>query len=221
MKHDLKKYIIATILFITLFIWGKASAQYYPYERNIRMGLVFNPSMSWLKYDHDHINGEAKVGYAYGLVADFGFTRNYYFSTGLLINTITSGVKTDIKGTPTTNSVIPADRDITLKYVDVPLTIKLKSDGQDYGRFYGQFGFTAGLRISGKEQLENETNKRNIDGADLFRLGLQIGTGVEWNLGGNLGLQTGLSYNNGFTRAMNTSGSPKSSFVALNLGLLF
>lgn len=222
MKNDLKKYVAVATLIITLFISGNVSAQYYQYEKNIRMGLVFNPSMSWLKYNNDIADVTSKFGYAYGLIADFGFARNYYFSTGLTINSINSNMNNHNAPENSDPNLLvqPVDRDISLKYAEVPLTIKLKSDGQDYGRFYGQFGFTAGVRVSGKEQPLGGA-KRNINGADLFRLGLQIGTGVEWNLGGNLGLQTGLSYNNGFTRAINEVGSPKNSFVALNLGLLF
>lgn len=221
MKNGLKKYTAATTLIITLLLSGNVSAQYYQYDKNIRMGLVFNPNISWLNYDHEHYSGESKFGYAYGLIADFGFARNYYFSTGLLINAINGGMNHDLTPTDPNDPSIAQNRDIHLKYAEVPLTIKLKSDTQDFGRFYGQFGFTAGVRVSGREKIVNATSKRTMDNADLFRLGLQIGTGVEWNLGGNLGLLTGLSYNNGFTRVINESGSPKSSFVALQVGLLF
>lgn len=180
-------------------------------DKNFRLGLSINPNIGWLRYDDDH-EATAKAGFSYGLVADLGFADNYYFSTGLLINSISS--KVDFPGDA-------ADRDkIRLQYVEVPLTIKLKSVENETGRFYGQFGFTAGFKVSGKEKLAGSDKNQSINGDDLFRLGLQIGGGKEWKINDNLGLMTGLTFNNGFTRAIK-EGKPKTSYVALNLGLFF
>lgn len=180
-------------------------------EKNFRLGLSINPNIGWLRYDDDY-NASAKAGFSYGLVADLGFADNYYFSTGLLINSISSKVDFPANG---------VDREkIRLQYVEVPLTIKLKSVENETGRYYGQFGFTTGFKVSGKERLVGNDKNQSIDGDDLFRLGLQIGGGKEWRLSDNLGLMTGLTFNNGFTRAIK-EGKPKTSYVALNLGLFF
>ena len=185
-------------------------------EKNFRLGLAINPNIGWYRYNDNDIEGSSKMGFSYGLVADLGFANNYYFSTGLLINSIAS--KATYPGTNSTKTVYDLQK---LQYVEVPLTIKLKSVENESGRFYGQFGFTAGLKVSGKQRLEGETKKTAIDKDDLFRLGLQIGGGKEWKISENLDLMTGLSFNNGFTRAINNSGKPKTSYVALNLGLFF
>ncbi|NGF57689.1 PorT family protein [Parapedobacter sp. SGR-10] len=185
-------------------------------EKNFRLGLSINPNIGWYRYNDDDYKSGSKMGFSYGLIADLGFAKNYYFSTGLLINSIASSVE------PPASAADNAKRDlIRLQYVDVPLTVKLKSNENELGRFYGQFGFTAGFKVSGKEKLAGETKKRGIDKDDLFRLGLQLGGGAEWKLNDNLALLTGLSFNNGFTRAINNEGKPKTSFVALNLGLFF
>lgn len=180
-------------------------------DKNFRLGLSINPNIGWLRYDDDY-EASAKAGFSYGLVADLGFADNYYFSTGLLINSIAS--KVDFPSTG-------VDREkIRLQYVEIPLTIKLKSVENETGRFYGQFGFTTGFKVSGKEKLAGADKKQSISGDDLFRLGLQIGGGKEWKLSDNLGLMTGLTFNNGFTRAIK-EGKPKTSYVALNFGLFF
>ncbi len=181
--------------------------------KNFRLGLSINPNIGWYRFNDDDYKSSSKIGFSYGLIADLGFAKNYYFSTGLLINQIAAKAEYPA---PAENRDL-----IRLQYVDVPLTVKLKSDENELGRFYGQFGFTAGLKVSGKEQLAGETKKQSIDKDDLFRLGLQLGGGVEWKLNDNLALLTGLSFNNGFTRAINNDGKPKNSFVALNLGLFF
>jgi len=204
-------------LVILLFV-SKANAQDYytksknkdyAEEKNFRLGLSVNPNIGWLRYDDDY-DASSKVGFSYGLIADLGFSKNYYFSTGLLITSINSKVDFPA-GEP--------DREkIRLQYAEVPLTIKLKSEENETGRFYGQFGFTAGIKVSGKETIDG--TKRAIDGDNIFRLGLQLGGGKEWTLSDNLGLMTGITFNNGFSRAIK-EGKPKSSYVALNLGIFF
>lgn len=220
-QFRIAKNPLLSLLFISILSSPALKAQEYHtyYEPDIRLGLSINPSMNWLSYDNDY-NVARKTGFSYGLVADFGFATNYYFSTGLLINAINSRVETGIS-TPSENQPdVYTNRDISLRYAELPLGLKLKSTLNNTGQFYGLFGFTAGVRVSARELLDSETRRRDIEGADLFRLGLQIGGGYEWQLFNNLSMITGLSYNNGFTRAIQHE-SPRSSFVALNIGIIF
>lgn len=208
---------IAIVFFCTSLT---AQAQYggYPYERNMRLGLVFNPNISWFNFDNASFNGSSSYRFGYGLLADFGFSRNYYFSTGLILNDLRAERELQLDG----GSPSVVNNTVRIKYAEVPLTIKLKTEERDYGRIYGQFGVTAGVRVSARQRTDLPgAEHQSLSGTDLVRLGLQIGTGVEWNLGGNLGLLTGAAYNNGFTRAIRNGGEPKISYVALQVGLLF
>ncbi|GGH05975.1 PorT family protein [Sphingobacterium alkalisoli] len=212
--------IITSLAFLaTLFATTAVKGQAYYEKAHSRLALTFNPNIGWLTYDNE-FKGKAKAGYSYGLVADLGFARNYYFSTGLLINAINSRVEAH-NPVDAGDPLLFYSRDIYLKYAEVPLAIKLKSEENHLGRFYGLFGFTAGVKVSGKEQLHRQTTKTSIDGDDVFRLGLQVGGGAEWRLSNNLALLTGVAYNNGFTRAINDLGKPKTSYVSLNVGLFF
>lgn len=218
---NLIKTLSSTIaICAALLTASTANAQsYYSGEKNMRLGLTINPNIGWLNYGEDNYESSAKMGFSYGLIADLGFAKNYYFSTGLLINSINAKVSPGLKAIDPNDPAIPKYKDIYLQYVDVPLTIKLKSNENDFGRFYGQFGFTAGVKVSAQEKWEG-LKKQSMSGEDLFRLGLQIGGGTEVKLGESMSLLAGLSYNNGFTRAIK-EGKPKSSYVALNIGLLF
>lgn len=218
--------IVTSLAFLaTLFATTPVKGQAYYEKAHSRLALTFNPNIGWLKYENGS-KAKAKPGYSYGLVADFGFTRNYYFSTGLLINAINSSISAG-NAMDTEGDYKDFSRNIYLKYVEVPLTIKLKSEENQVGRFYGQFGFTGGFKVSGKEQLPSQTTKTSISGADIFRIGLLIGGGAEWRLSNNLALLTGVAYNNGFTRAINMgegiygADKPKTSYVSLNVGLFF
>lgn len=227
--NSFTKRLFTAVVALSLFVSSNAFGQdYYSYgnasakEKNIRLGLSINPNIGWLRYDDDDYNSGGRAGFSYGLLADLGFSENYYFSTGLLINSIAG--KMSYTGSKEGDEFFNRDL-IRLQYVEVPLTIKLKSVENDLGRFYGQFGFTAGVKVSGKEKVlrPDVSNPKNTSIAkdDLFRLGLQLGGGAEWKINDNLAFLTGLTFNNGFTRAINNDGKPRTSFVALNLGILF
>lgn len=219
-QFRIAKICLLLLLISTLQLPGAKAQEYVTmYEPDIRLGLVINPSMNWLSYDNDY-RVARKPGYSYGLVADFGFATNYYFSTGLLINSINSRVETGMATAPENQPEAYTNRDIHLRYAELPIALKLKSTPTKVGQLYGTFGFTGGIRISARESLDSEARRRDIDGADLFRLGLQIGGGYEWQLFNNLSMMTGLTYNGGFTRAIQHE-SPRSSFVALNFGIIF
>src|SRR5690554_4612426 len=92
-KH-MKK--IAGTFFIALLVWmalptRSVAQDYYgtsPNYKTVNMGITFSPNLSWLRYgENDNFDGKAGLGFAYGLITDFSLSENYYFSTGLLINT--------------------------------------------------------------------------------------------------------------------------------------
>lgn len=209
MANQTRAFLFAiSLLFFQL---PYASAQYYG-EKDLSFGLSVSPNLAWLKFDNDQYTQDNRIGYSYGLVADIGigYSRNYYFSTGLQINTLNHrwSDQDDIS------------KDTKLQYAEVPLAIKLKTDGNHLGKFYGLFGFTAGIKVSSKEKLANASNYDKSTGADLLRLGLAIGAGAEWRVGYRHAFMTGITFNNGFTRALK-NGSPKNPYLALNIGFIF
>ncbi len=191
--------------------------QYKP----VSLGITFAPNMAWMRHgDAEGYQNTPKFGFAYGLLADFAFTENYYFATGLLINTLNSDVE---YADPTINTTPGADltQSFRLQYAEIPITVKLKSTMRYFRSYYGQFGFTGGVKLNAKEKgLGNSTRSSMGDDADFFRLALQIGGGVEWQLDHNMVMATGLSFNNGFTRAIK-DGEPRNSYVAFNFGIFF
>lgn len=185
----------------------------------VSMGITFSPNVSWLRYgDSDDYRGTAGLGFAYGLLTDFSMSENYYFSTGLLINSL--------RTESTFDGIIGGDARVLrksqhrLQYVEIPVAVKLKSTQRYHRSYYGKFGFTPGVKISARERVNDAQKRQTIDGANTFRLALQIGGGVEWQLDHNLHLMTGLTFNNGFTRTMK-AGEPKNSYFSLDFGVFF
>src|SRR5690606_3495116 len=107
-----------------------------------------------------------------------------------------------------------------LQYIEVPFGLKLQSTQRYYRSYYGQFGFTGAMKINGERELEGADKTSLGKDADLFRLAMQIGGGINWQLDHKLNMMTGLTLNNGFTGILK-DGKPKSSYVAFNFAIFF
>lgn len=209
-------FILAFILF---FCNGIAYAQDYygsSYSgKKVSLGITAAPNYHWLRYGEGaDVKQEGKIGYSYGLLSDFALTQNYYFSTGFLINNVKSNSNYSARG----NQALPI-RTYHLQYVEVPFAVKLQSTQRYYRSYYGQFGFSAGIKVSGDVEEEGQKTALERDAKNL-RLALQIGGGINWQLDHGLSLMTGLSFNNGFTEILK-EGKPKSSYVAFNVAIFF
>lgn len=214
----MKKFTL--ILLLSLFVFSWAHAQDYygsSYSgKKVSLGITFSPNLHWLRYgDLKNIKKEPKIGYSYGLLADFAMTENYYFSTGFLINSLKAS-SDYLSGNPN-NDVLSTYH---LQYVEVPFGLKLQSTQRYYRSYYGQFGFTAGMKINGDHESSGEDKTSLGSNADLVRLAMQIGGGINWQLDHKLSMMTGLSLNNGFTGILK-DGKPKSSYVAFNFAIFF
>lgn len=222
MKNKITSLFVGLILMVSIpgIALGQDYYTSYSSFKPVSLGITFSPNISWMRYgDAEGFSSAAGLGFSYGLLADFAVAENYYFATGLLINNLWSN--TSIKGTrlPEYNS-LPSKLQYRLQYAEVPLAVKLKSAQRYHRSYYGKFGFAAGIKISGKERVNDQSQRQNINDASLFRLGLQIGGGVEWQLDHNLRMMTGLTFNNGFTKTMKLA-EPKNSYLSLDFGFFF
>jgi len=188
-------------------------------QNNFQLGLHFSPNIGWIKPTGDNITADgAKLGYSFGVITDFNITENYIFSTGAqLVNTGFAVTKPDVQQF-TDNSGTKVSgygkttSEVRLKYVDVPLTLKLRTNEIGYMRYYGKVGFGVGVNYKAMADEEFTYTTGTTQGAtisneeedyddeiNLFRAALIIGAGVEYNLSGNTSLIAGVTYNNGFT----------------------
>ena len=220
-------------LLILLMLPFLAEAQ-LPKERNFKLGFTTSPNLAWMSFpsnsqlqvDTDVQGDGSRIGFSYGLLGDFGFSDNYYFSSAFTVTTINAKTKLMDALNPPPNVSLNTYK---LQYLEIPLTLKLKSMKRKDMRYFGQFGISTGFNIGAKLDMEstdsggNTINVKNRDvksGINTFRLGLIFGGGVEWKMNQNLNLLTGLSYNNGFTNVFGTYKS-KNSYLALNTGIFF
>lgn len=221
---------ISTILILSLLSFGAWAQNSSLTSYGFRLGLTATPTIGWVKPEQGKTNGVA-LGFSYGLIGDFNFAPNYSFSTGLTITSI-NGKSTEVNVMPyngTRSSTNPVAYDLKYKfqYLEVPLTVKLKTIKKDGTRWYGQFGLSNGFNISAKQDaVTNGTqvgdNQNIADWRKFYRAGLIIGGGGEFDVSGNTSILAGLTFNNGFTNiATDGSRNVKNHYLALNFGVFF
>ena len=186
-------------------------------EKNFKLGFTLSPNLSWSTDDGNRLVSDgSRAGFSYGVIADIGFAKNYYFSTAFTVTSLQSkAVRTNV-----------STDEYKLQYIEIPFTLKLKSNPSDQGRFYGQFGLGTGINISAKKDAVTFGTNETLEGVSIssevnsVRLGLIMGGGAEWNVGRNLTALTGVTFNNGFTKTFKDFDS-RNPFVTLNLALFF
>lgn len=184
--------------------------------KRVSLGIGFSPNLHWLRYNSGlDVKKKVKVGYTYGLYSDFALTENYYLSTGFLISNLKAS--SDYQRESLEN---PPMRTYHLQYIEIPFALKLQSTQRYFRSYYGLFGFSTAVKINGKMEQSGESKTNMGSLAKPFRLALQVGGGVNWQLDHKMTLMTGITLNNGFT-ALLKEGKPKSSYLALNFGIFF
>jgi opacity protein-like surface antigen len=200
-------------------------------SRSLSFGLQASLNTSWLTSDNKgYVNDGLRVGTNYGLVTDFSLAdnKNYYFSTGFIFINLPGRMTSpgaffvDSISPITGRFVEPSSEQLTYKvrYIQIPLSLKMKTAEIGYIKYFGQFGFTPGFQIrarklgtitydSGTEELEEQDASDNI--TDI-RLGIDIGAGLEYNLTGNTNLVVSLIYNAGFTNVLAGDGGRGKAF---------
>jgi hypothetical protein len=221
---------ITLVLLLSLFTYA-AKAQYPPYY----FGLKAAPQISWLNPNTDTYEGAgAKIGFAWGFIAEFNFTENHSITTGF--NMLFNGGKLKfpaVQGGDTGTMI----RDYSIKYIELPLTLKMRTNDINGIRYFGRVGLGTAFKIGAKKTDEFTPaggssvtgTKSNYNDVAAFRESLIVGLGAEYEIkeGPKLGVE--LTFNNGFTNilsgknTLDTSLDEKatSNFFELAFSVLF
>jgi len=168
---------------------------------SIRLSFVVEPQLSWMKPDMEGVESRGNSGgYNFGVVLDRFFADNYAFSTGLTINTTGGKMRYTDNVELAEDEVLPenipsGEKDYKLRYIEVPLGLKLRSNDFRRSNIYGRFGLTPQINIEARDGNDNTIS----DQIRLFDLGYHLGAGLEYSIGGTNALMFGVVYHNGFT----------------------
>lgn len=138
------------LLLAVLCLSLSATAQ----DQEWKIALHVDPNFSWMKPGSKDISQESnKLRFGFGIMIDKMFTDNYAFGTGL--NVINTGGELSYLYksiySPTNQEVIMhINRAYNVKYLEVPLTLKLRTNEIGYITYWAQFGLGLGMNIGAK-----------------------------------------------------------------------
>jgi len=203
-------------------------------------GLKAVPNMGWIKTDDPDIKSDgSRFNFAYGLITEFRFAENYAFATGLEVAYRGGKTKQELNttiGDTTRNTVIEST--LKLQYLELPITLKLKTNEIGYLRYFLQVGVAPGIKIrargdskvvtatsvSGTSIGQTSTEEENKDiksDVNTLNMSMIISGGIEYNISGNTNLMLGLVFNNGFLDIDDSDYKLKSNYLGLSIGVLF
>ncbi len=226
-----KIFVIITVLLATAFSSNAQS------EQKFHFGLKASPSLAWVSTDSKGATSEGtKLGFGYGLITEFNFSDHYAFATGIDVNYRGGKMKFSSESTSggvTTTSILTSS--LTIQYIELPITLKLKTNEIGYLTYFLQAGISPGLNIRAKAdnstavqingspiQTLSEDNVDIKDQINNFNLSMILGGGVEYTLSGSTVLLVGITFNNGFLDVFDSSElKANSNFLGLTVGVLF
>jgi hypothetical protein len=215
-----------------LLIGCVALASTFLYGQNFRLGFQASPQLGWMKSGKSEVvNNGSRIGIDYGLVADLSFAEHpkYILNTGLLVSNqaFSSHFNYEkpfyINGYTFDNAV---DIDFRMNYIQVPLDIKLKTDQFYRFTFWGQFGLTNYFNLSATaNSSDNQLNDESVNSSmSFYYLGMLMGAGADYDLGGSTSVCFGIQYSDGltdFTSIKNLNDKATFNSLKLVIGVMF
>jgi len=220
MKHIT---LIAVLFAFSISSWAQA-----------RMQLAFtaSPSINWMSTSSPNVNSESAVlGYDFGISGDIFFSENEHYSllTGVqIINTggkigYRPGNNFQFSGYNVTSG---SEIKYRIRYIEVPMSIKLKTNEFHRLYYWGLFGLSGMINIGAKgDASDGAFRKANIsDEVNMFNLAMNVGAGVDFDLGANNSISAGLIFQNGLTDVTTDNAFADKTIVnslKLRLALIF
>jgi hypothetical protein len=186
-----------------------------------KIGIKVSPNISYMKTENGDITiDRAPLKFGFGLVVDKMFAENYAIGTG--VNIYRVGGRTQysyVKNVADTSSIYSLTRDHKLTYIEIPVTLKLRTSPIGGVTYWGQFG--AGVsylyKAYGDDTFQQKYEKRGPNAAYLsspgsivsdpgneiqkelmpVRASIIIAAGIEYPISGSTAVMAGITYNGG------------------------
>ncbi|MFO8086464.1 MAG: porin family protein [Bacteroidales bacterium] len=233
----MKRIIVLSLALLWTLSTVKAQDEDY---QPFRFGLHASPSLAWIKPDvQGYENDGMKLGFSYGLLAEFALSSNYAVSTGIDISYFGGKVKYEDKldhyGFDTedsTNLTGNIQSTYNLQYLQIPLMIKMSTNEIGYFTYFANVGLGTAIRLnaSGKDIHDTSTEERDDlnDDVAFFRESLIIGLGAEYSIADEVSLIGSLNFNNGFTTTIKRDnillekrGNAIANYIEFKFGIIF
>lgn len=233
---------IFAIIF-TLVITGSSFAQDNGGSiSKFRFGFKVAPSLAWMKPDMKNFSSDgSKLGFIYGIMMDYNIAKNYALSTGLEVSYRGGKIKYSYTYNSSTNNPnsFSGDDTYNLQYIELPFTIKMKTNEIGYMTYFGQFGFQPAFKISAKEDYSQtkttpnstKTTEDTDAGVNVSAVNVSIlfALGLEYRISGNTAIVGAFQFSNGFTDVLTGDNHDDtdlelkaiSNYMSINVGVFF
>lgn len=211
----MRKIILTIAIVIAMTV--SVSAQFKPFQ----FGLKVEPGVAWQKFDSDDLyNGKTEMSFNWGFVGNFYFVENYGLSTGFNIRYINNEYNFKQEGKE-------YKRSINNQYLEVPITLIMRTESMNDLRIFGNIGYGLGICI--EEELKNFDiyDKEVIDiASDKFnkiRHAFILKLGIEYDVFKSSCITAAVVYNNNFRNiyGKDASHDVKLNSLCLEIGFLF
>ena len=236
---------------VTILVFGMLITQLSFAQGEFRFGLKGSSNFGWVGGTSKNIvNDGTTVAFGYGIMGDYYFKSNYGISADIMLSNIKSKFKVTEPlafNSAMSDTVNDLRYEYNIQYLDIPLTMKIRTKEIGDMTYFGQFGVSMGFALNAKTSIvstglpksisDQEPTEYRVNGAEgdaftvnnfddkvfLFRLPLIIGGGVEYKMAGSTSLQIGVRIANAFTDMFvkDKTAIAKNNYVALSVGVLF
>lgn len=198
-------------------------------QKVVSFTFITSPQITWMNSGSNQVsNGGSHLGFDYGIEGDiFMGSERYALTTGLTVSSI--GGSLTYKGPVVfSGKSLPAGTtaDYYLRYLEIPLVLKLRSKDFNRTRLYAQFGLNNWLNIKAKGSTSDGSfHNETIEGEVKFlNIGLNVGGGIEYDLGNKNYLTAGLIYTGSFfdaTTNQTVTDNATLNSLRIRLGFVF
>ena len=216
--------LLTALVVFFLSSWGQSRIT------SVRLSFTANPSINWMSTTSKEVGREKPIiGYDFGILGDVFFSENerYALLTGLqVLNTGGSlQYRPELFFTFGGETLDPGSEiKFRLRYLEVPISIKLKTDEFHRMFYWGVFGLSPMINIGANGNFGTFKRANIQEEINMFNLAMNVGVGFDFDLGGNNSASAGLIFQNGLTDV--TTNNDMNDKTILNslkirLGLIF
>jgi len=173
-------------------------------QKRYDLTFIASPQVSWMTSDSKLIDeGKIHLGYGYGIEGDiFLHSDTYLIVTGMTVSTM-GGSLIYRNAVPFGGTMLPAGTtvDYYLTNLEFPLALKMRTRDFNHIRFYAQFGLTNWINLKTKATINIPDFDKQVVRNEIrfYTIGLNIGAGLEYELGHGNAITGGLVYSDGFS----------------------
>ncbi|HEY3371992.1 MAG TPA: outer membrane beta-barrel protein [Prolixibacteraceae bacterium] len=211
--------LLSALMIIALSSWS---------QTRLQLSFTAAPSVNWMHTtSQDVVQQKAKLGYDFGIMGDVYFSENENYSllTGLqVVNT--GGTLTFRDPYTFGGESLPMNSEIRyrLRYLDVPLCLKLRTDEFHRAYYWGIFGLSALINVGANADYGNFKRANIHDEINMFNVAMNVGVGFDFDLGASNSISAGLIFQNGLADVTTDDTHTDKTIInslKLRLGLIF